>query len=406
MFLSIFAASCRSNNLIAFLNNLAVTCDDSSSFEVLIKLDDDDVSIINALEDYKKTSNLDIKYLATPRLDGYYTLNVGYNELLKIAHPDTYFCWLLTDEIRFESKGWDSILKKYIKLFQDDIFRIKLSVFALKNYYDFFECLPCPDNYAVTTRKWLEITGGWGDFWGPDSWHQCIDYFLGQCRNTDNPYGTWRSVPVFDIKIGGQEAGQGIEDTEKLNERVVRIWQGWTKYSRHQAQENFNRLALRLNVHIEASAKQLEQYIIEENYVSKEIRLYNFNKTVCLQSWSFLLPRFNLRLYNGKRKLSVKQILKTIYINKLKKHVNILTLTLIAFIPTRLIIEVFNKLKLLSFNSIRLVIRIVNKIRLASLKTIKNLTFNQSFAEEQIDYFYDGKYLHRLVGQRVTYETK
>src|SRR5436190_17555344 len=198
MFLSIFAATCRPKNIGPFLDNLTATCSDPSSFEVLFKLDEGADDLIEIIETYKKTSVLNIRYLATPKLGGYYTLEVGYNELLKIVHPDTYFCWLLTDEIRFETKGWDDTLKKYIKFYPDDIFRVKLSIFQLKNYIDFFECLPCPDNYAVTTRKWLEISGGWGNFWGPDSWHQCVDYYLALAKNEFNPFGIWRSIPIYD----------------------------------------------------------------------------------------------------------------------------------------------------------------------------------------------------------------
>src|SRR5690348_904819 len=121
MFLSIFAATCRPNNVIAFLDNLTATADDTQSFEVLLKLDEGADDLIRIIDDYRKTSLLNIKYLATPKLDGYYSLDVGYNQLLKIANPETYFCWLLTDEIRFATKGWDTILKKHIKAYPDDI---------------------------------------------------------------------------------------------------------------------------------------------------------------------------------------------------------------------------------------------------------------------------------------------
>src|SRR5579862_1141326 len=104
MFLSIFAATCRPNNVLGFLDNLAQTADDTSSFEVLLKLDEGADDLIALIENYKKTARFTIKYLATPVLEGYYSLDIGYNELLKIADPDTYFCWLLTDEIRFEKK--------------------------------------------------------------------------------------------------------------------------------------------------------------------------------------------------------------------------------------------------------------------------------------------------------------
>ena len=54
MFLSIFAATCRPHNIIGFLDNLAQTADDLSSFEVLLKLDEGANELITLIENYKK----------------------------------------------------------------------------------------------------------------------------------------------------------------------------------------------------------------------------------------------------------------------------------------------------------------------------------------------------------------
>lgn len=299
MFLSIFAATCRVQNIKPFLDNLAETAEDPSSFEVLLKIDEGANDLIQIIEECQRTLPFTIKYLATPKLEGYYSLEVGYNELLKISDPRTYFCWLLTDEIRFETKNWDSALKKYIGFYPDDIFRIKLSIFQQKNYIDFFECLPMPDNYAVTTRKWLEITGGWGNFWGPDSWHQCVDYYLGLCKNPVDPFGIWRSFPIFDIKVGGQEAGQGIEDPKKIAERAFRIGNGWRKHSTHKAQENFHRLALRLCAHMYAQSQGHEKYLLKENASTKTVALHDANSEKQIACWNYTVPKFKLKIFVG-----------------------------------------------------------------------------------------------------------
>lgn len=345
MFLSIFAATCRPDNIVPFFNNLADTCDDPSSFEVLIKLDDGADELIQLIENYKKTAKFSIKYLATQKLDGYYSLDAGYNELLKITHPDTYFCWLLTDEIRFETKGWDSTLKKYIGFYPDDIFRIKLSIFELKNYYHFFECFPCPDNYAVTTRKWLEITGGWGDFWGPDSWHQCVDYYLGLCKNFSNPYGVWRSIPVFDIKVGGQEAGQGVKDRKKLDERADRIWLGWRKHSTFKAQENFFKLAQRLNLHICARNLQLDEYILQEDPDLKTIKLYSPHRKRPYLTYSYKIPLFKLMI--GNKTLNPWHFVPFLYLQRKKVR------RVIRFVSRKIKVVFFKQLSIDQYRSTR-----------------------------------------------------
>lgn len=316
MFLSIFLATCRTQNIVEFLDNLQQTAADPASFEVLIKIDEDALDLIDILENYQRKNSLHIKYIASAKLNGYYSLNVGYNELLKISNPETYFCWLLTDEIRMSTPHWDTLLKKYIKFYDDDIFRLKLSVFQLKNYYDFFECLPCPDNYAITTRRWLEITGGWGEFWGPDSWHQCIDYYLGLCKNEFYPYGIWRSIPIFEIEVSGQEAGEGIKDEKQLIERTLKIWSGWTKFSNHAAQENFYRLAQRLSGHIFLNKKKISQYYLVENIYLKKILFYTNENVLCLTN-SYYLRKNSIRFMIANKKISLKEfvmsIIKTSY---------------------------------------------------------------------------------------------
>lgn len=387
MFLSIFAATCRPNNIVKFLDNLANTCDDPTSFEVLLKIDEGDNNLINIIETYKQTSSFCIKYLASAKLDGYYSLDVGYNELLKITHPDTYFCWLLTDEIRFETKGWDSILKRYIGFYKDDIFRLKLSVFSLKNYYDFFECLPCPDNYAVTTRKWLEITGGWGHFWGPDSWHQCIDYYLGLCKNDSNPYGIWRSVPIFDITVGGQEAGQGIAEPNVLWEREKRIYAGWQKHSSHHAQKNYYRLAQRLNCHIIAREKSLDQYIIKENHSDSSIKLYDIHCKKLFTSLHYNIPRFYLDVRIGRKNIGLRSIIRKystqfMLINKIKTFAQCLV---------EKIKEKGKQLKQMLRKSLMI-------LMLPFLFIKKKSGFFSALSQKkhQEEYIYDGKYLRKL----------
>ena len=329
MFLSIVIATCRKKNIVEFLDNLADTCNDPTSFEVLIKIDDGDSGLAHLLDDYKQTARFNIRYIATPKLDGYYSLGIAYNDLLKIADPHTYFAWLLTDEIRLETLAWDSILKKYIKFYPDDIFRLKLSVFQLKNYLDFYECLPCPDNYAVTTRKWLELTGGWGNFWGPDAWHQCIDFYLSLCKNKFHEFGIWRSIPIFEINVGGQEAGKGASRKQK-EERTIRIWKGWKQHSTHKAQENFYRLAQHLNAHIYAQACHMPRYIIRDNQKTKLLSLVDQDSHTYHGIWSYHLPRFKIQLLVGYKITRSRRFLAYWYV-KLRQSMNIILLA-----PSRL----------------------------------------------------------------------
>lgn len=311
MFLSIFLATKRPENLRDFLNNLAETMDDPQSFEVLIKIDEEDADCVEKTKLLPTLYPFRVVIHASPRLDGYYSLHVGYNELLKFMSPSSYFCWLLTDEIRFKSLYWDKILRQYVHHYSDDIFRLKLSIFQLKNYYDFFECLTAPDNYAVTTRRWLEVTGGWGNFWGPDSWHQAVDYYLGLCKDRDFfPHGVFRSLPLSGITIVGQEAGQGMSK-EANRRRDKRIIKGWVENSTKQAQENFYRLAQLLKIAIIAHQHDIPDYSVQENKIEKNLALHT--NTISYQA-NYAISGFPIKLYIGRKQFSIFSSLPKVWI--------------------------------------------------------------------------------------------
>lgn len=263
-FLSVVVASIRPANITELIRNLEEHSDNPSEYEVLIKLRDDDAATREAVEALKEEMECRIVYVATRERDGYYSLNEGYDELTEQSDPDSYFFWLLNDEVRVTTAGWDTILKSYVSLFPDDIFRLRLSAFQLKNYYSVFECFPCPDNYALTTRKWLALTGGWGPFWGGDSWHQAIEYYLGKTRAGPYGAGHYRGVPVLGITLENEAAGLGIERDARENRRR-RIAIGWQECYQRSTRRELKRRAHILACHIAAYEKGVETYHVEDN---------------------------------------------------------------------------------------------------------------------------------------------
>jgi len=79
--LSIITASIHKNKLSGLFANLETTASDMDSFEVLIKLDDENPEMIAYLETEKRQRPFSIRYIATPRLNGYWNLYLAYNEL-------------------------------------------------------------------------------------------------------------------------------------------------------------------------------------------------------------------------------------------------------------------------------------------------------------------------------------
>lgn len=272
--LSIIVASNRPTQMQAFLENINQTLSDKSSVEVLVKIDDGDDVMRALLEKASKSYSYDIRYLQTPKLDGYYTLHLGYQELLAIANPSSYFFQILSEEVRFSHSGWDLELKKFVKLFPDDVYRLKISQLKYRNYYSHHDCGPTPENFPFITRRWMELAGGVGDCWGPDGWHQYIDYHLGLTEGINGIPGLFRGIPIHTIAIHGEAAAQGLTQ-EQAEKRAHRIFQEWWRMFRVEAQQNFRKIATRMAAHIWAANALMGDYKIVDDIEACSYTLYS-----------------------------------------------------------------------------------------------------------------------------------
>lgn len=268
--ISIILASNRPHNLSQLLTNLQETADDPSCIEVLVKIDDGDEAMQHCKETIPDIYKLQVRFLVSPRGDGYYTLHHGYNALWKMSNPETYFILAISDEVRIVTKGWDTILRKYIGFFPDHLFRLKLSVQKYRNYYHYYDCGPCPENFCIMTRRWMEMTEGFGDCWGPDAWCQNIDFHLGLMYDAS----AFRSVPMHDIRIGGEEAGLGLSP-ESAKKRTVRIFQEWWRLTTPPLQQEFRRIATKMFVYISATNLKLDHYSVVEDRKRQCYLLYD-----------------------------------------------------------------------------------------------------------------------------------
>lgn len=267
--LTIISASNRPHNMEGFLNNLQETLQDPSVIELLVKIDEGDTAMESLMAEAVTKYPFEIRYIKTPRLDGYYTLHYGYQQLFEMSNKETYFIFPVNEEVRFKTKGWDAVLANYIKFFPDDLFRLKISRLKFRNYYSFHDCGPTPENYPFLTRKWMELAGGIGDCWGPDGWHQYIDFHLGQTEGINGIPGMFRSVPIHDILIGGEEAGKELTP-QQIKVRSHRIFQEWWRMYSTAKQQEFRRIATRMFAYCWARNEGYEKFeIIEDDKVKK-----------------------------------------------------------------------------------------------------------------------------------------
>jgi hypothetical protein len=257
------------DNLTRLFNNLEDTASDMDSFEVLVKVDDDDSELISYMEKEREKRPFVIKYIATPKLDGYWSLYQAYNELSGMSSPETYFVFGINDETNFLTRQWDKILRNYIGYFPDDIFHLRISMRRNLEYKSFVESIPGGENYPFFTKKWLSLTEGIaiGEA-GIDTGQESVNYFVRtKC-------GYKRGVVVDDIKIADEDlavsASYGLSSREWSN-KVRRIYKLYARLLTREKIENFYRLARKINADIWANENNLDDFEIEDDKTNKTI---------------------------------------------------------------------------------------------------------------------------------------
>lgn len=254
------------------LGNLNETCDDPASVEILIKVDAEDAASQNAVKTASEASPLNARFLVAPKDDGYYGLHKYYQKLFELTDPDSYFIMLISDEVRFLSKGWDKVLAAYVNHYADDVFRLRLSENKDRQYTCFDECCPFPDNFPIATRRWYQLTGGVGDLYGIDNWHQILEYELGKFPSPDGGKGIHRGVVVDDIPLGGLAASVG-EVTEQTYDKIRRFTIKWRDINRRRSHQRFRELAGHLAAEIWAYSNGHTDYKIENDPNSRTLRV-------------------------------------------------------------------------------------------------------------------------------------
>jgi hypothetical protein len=181
--------------------------------------------------------------------------------------------------------GWDEKILFYVDYFPDGVFRLRPSDYKMRNYYCLDECINSPDNHPIMSRTWLNLTGGWGEFWAPDTWHQCLDYYFGLVRH--GVEAKFRAMPIFDFEMGGLEHGIAEDGSAETSKAWMNI-NGCHIMESHLGRENFFRLAQRLFGHIIALENGHHEYILEEDYRAKVVTLKTTDSIIIYQA------RYNL----------------------------------------------------------------------------------------------------------------
>jgi|GEM_PF-2710935 len=302
IFVSIQLSSNRPEQVVALLDNIEATAEQPQYIEVLIHIDSGHTEMEELLLREKATRKVSLRYLKTSLVKGFTDLWKAYNPLFAMTDPKAYFVTLFSDEMRFETQGWDRMLCKYIGYYPDHIFRLRGSKYRFRNYTDFWECGFAPDSLAFYTRKWLAIQNQWNPCTGPDSFQQCVAYYLF----TSEPFSHkhyQRDVPLAHIKFGGEGASQGLEG----DKRVQRIYDNnreWFRLMSPKMQREAKRFAMCLKLNILSYEYLLshpsERLFIRENKAAQSVYLLNETGFI-LRRLSYAVPAWSMHLTNALR---------------------------------------------------------------------------------------------------------
>lgn len=289
----------RPAQLSAYFDNIEETAHNPNEIEVLVNVDEDDYAMRKFLDHETTNRKFTIKYIQSPKPNSFYDLWKPLNKLLTITDPSAYFLLNVSDEMFFETEGWDTILKKYIGIFPDHIFRLRVSRNKFRNYFDRWECSFAQDSIPITTQKWINIVGDWNPCFGPDSFQQLISYYLakeGMCT-----YENYlREIPILDIKFKGDIPSLGVESSKKwkmFNESVdaLQICQSY------KMQLEARRRAILLKAHIITASKQINNAELLDLKNKKIIRLQINNQPII--DMSYKLSWFKISFENQWRKI-------------------------------------------------------------------------------------------------------
>jgi len=287
MLISVLFASNRPGNMREFFDNIEETVTDLSCLEVLIKIDAEDPASKEFLDAEIQKRPFDIKYVNSPRLGGYYDLWVGYNDLWRLTSKDSYFVWPITDELRIQTKGWDKIIGRYVGLFPDHAFRLRVSQFKFRNYFRLWECFYAPDNYAIFTRRWVELTNGFGETHGLDAYAQAVVFYLWRI---DKWKQASRDVPVLELELEGEAANQGNSDDE-LEHKRLGVIPSWMELASYRRRIEYLQKAHTVQTYIEAVRMGLTDFKITCDPKKQTVFLINNKDQVVLRQVHFRLSR-------------------------------------------------------------------------------------------------------------------
>ena len=236
-----------------------------------IKIDNDNQQYVENF--LKEISRIKFNFIiiASPKGRGFIDLWQWVNFLYKSSSVKSKFVMNISDEMYVKNKNWDTKLEKYINFYEDNIFRLRTSVFKNRNYFDLYECGYAPDTTAIYSRKYLEIQGDFSPCFGPDNGQQFVAFYLSKL-NLPRHYQFLRDIVSEGIDFEGQGTNVGLTKEQKNNRENLNflLWNNMFKYKFQNSY--FQR------------ARKIQLEIIKEKYKEIKVEDYGYKYHIILEN--------------------------------------------------------------------------------------------------------------------------
>ena len=208
--ISIHLNSNKPESFENFINSIKSTASNIENIEILVSIDKNDLNMIKIIKKHNDNKNF-IRYIETSLIKSFADAWKPLNILLSKTSDSVLFISCVSDDLRFVTKKWDEIIMSYNHYYDDDLFRIRCSKYKHEKYLDIWECGYKPDSYAFYTKKWLDIVGQWNPCIGPDSFQECVSFYMSKYGENYK-----RNIVNDEIEFKGEEVSTSLSFKDRI----------------------------------------------------------------------------------------------------------------------------------------------------------------------------------------------
>ena len=324
--ISIQLNSNKSKNFSEFVESIIKNANNFQLIEILVSIDENDLKMINTINKINENYPKLITYLETDMIKSFADAWKPLNILLKKTAKSVKFITCLSDDMRFMTKNWDKKILSYQDYYKDNIFRIRCSSNKNEFYDDIWQCGYKPEPIAFYTKEWLGITQIWNPCIGPDSFNECIAFYM------INSYGKENNRDIVDNYLTFQ--GESVSTNLSLINRIQR------------SRIHYKAFFILMSYKIQSLAND-KAYMLVCNIQSKKV---NFKKINYFKiKYINFIRRFNFFYYRGSPNHLINSKIKNIifFIFCYVKFLDVFLVRLIRYLYNKKIINKIVKNKYL-----------------------------------------------------------